>query len=362
MKMSKNKKYFLNILLLFIFSFGVMYFFLKDDFENVAIVLYSAQWQYVIIGLLLMIIFYFLEAISLKISINRYYKDYKFSESLKAAFVGVFFSAITPSASGGQVGQVYVLKKQKISSSSSLSALLLNFIIFQFAIIFVSTLTLLFRYNYYSTILPSMNIFGYEFSFLTLTFIGFLINFIVIVTLLFLGYSKRVHKFIFGIGTIILKKLRIVKDTDKFKINLVRKGRAFRNEMSDWRKNKYPMIYLFIIQVVKLLILYSIPFICALALNFNYGFLDFLESIALGSYVNLMSSYFPIPGASGGTEAFFAVLYRLFFVDKAHLTSAIIIWRSLTFYFGLLVSAIVVIFTFSKKGDVGEVENESSVV
>lgn len=52
------------------------------------------------------------DAVVTLIYVRSKYKDFSFIEALKVAFVGVFFSAITPSSTGGQPMQLYLMSKR----------------------------------------------------------------------------------------------------------------------------------------------------------------------------------------------------------------------------------------------------------
>ena len=54
-------------------------------------------------------------------------KKYKFRYAVRSAMIGQFFSAITPSSSGGQPMQVYAMSKQGVDSGTATSALMQKF-------------------------------------------------------------------------------------------------------------------------------------------------------------------------------------------------------------------------------------------
>ena len=59
------------------------------------------------------------------------------------------------------------------------------------------------------------------------------------------------------------------------------------------------------------------------------------------SFVNLASSLVPLPGATGAAELSFSVFYNRFF-GKNILKSALLLWRTITYYF-----VIIICFPFS---------------
>ena len=98
------------------------------------------------------------------------------------------------------------------------------------------------------------------------------------------------------------------------------------------------------LNVVKLSINFILPFLCALALGVDIGAKEIIIIIALSSYLLLITTYIPIPGASGGSEFFFYLLFApIFGSGNSTLASAMIIWRTITFYLPLLYCGIVLL-------------------
>ena len=64
-------------------------------------------------------------------------------------------------------------------------------------------------------------------------------------------------------------------------------------------------------------------------------------SIVACSYVMLIGSFVPIPGGTGGIEYGFTKFYGNF-VTGSTLSVIMILWRAITYYFGLILGAIVV--------------------
>ncbi len=81
-------------------------------------------------------------------------------KNLKYAFIGFFFNAITPAASGGQPMQVYYMHKDGISIGSSTLTLLINVTCVIFVTITLSLFNLIFNYQYLDAGLATFFIFG----------------------------------------------------------------------------------------------------------------------------------------------------------------------------------------------------------
>ena len=69
------------------------------------------------------------DAVVTLIYVMSMYENFSFFEALKVAFVGVFFSAITPSSTGGQPMQLYLMSKKNISVGFGSACMTQKFIV-----------------------------------------------------------------------------------------------------------------------------------------------------------------------------------------------------------------------------------------
>ena len=63
------------------------------------------------------------------------------------------------------------------------------------------------------------------------------------------------------------------------------------------------------------------------------------EAIVTSAYVMLIGSFVPIPGGSGGLEYSFIAFYSSF-IGGSKLTAIMLLWRLVTYYFGMIVGAV----------------------
>ncbi|MEF2885984.1 MAG: lysylphosphatidylglycerol synthase domain-containing protein, partial [Ruminococcus sp.] len=72
------------------------------------------HWGWVVVGLLVFDCNMIIDAIVTQIYLRAEYPHFRFLDSLKVAFVGVFFGAVTPSNTGGQPMQLYFLSRKNV--------------------------------------------------------------------------------------------------------------------------------------------------------------------------------------------------------------------------------------------------------
>ena len=90
---------------------------------------------------------------------------------------------------------------------------------------------------------------------------------------------------------------------------------------------------------MRLSLLYSLPFAVGVALHIPLKMSQMLDVVALSSFVLMANSFIPIPGASGGTEMFFSLLFHGM---MGYLTGAVmILWRFSSYHIVIILGAII---------------------
>lgn len=324
----KNKKHFLNILLLLLFTFLVLFFSLKDNFENIVkeIMHLEISWFLVSIGLVLLSLL--LKAYSLYDVIKKVSPKYTVKKAIHLTFVTQFFNAITPFSTGGQPFQVYTLKKEGISIANGTNIIMQNFIVYQIALVFLGILTVL--YNAF------FHIFKEAALLKNLVGIGFLVNTIVVVLLFLIAFGKKFNTFVITKGINILEKLKIIKEKE----NTLRKWNDYIANFHKGAKTLFLDKKLFIKTTtqnfVSLLCLYLVPF--TLLYSMHFYDINIIESIVASSYTMLIGAFVPIPGGTGGLEYGYLKFFGSF-ITGSILNASMLLWRSLTYYLGLILGA-----------------------
>jgi uncharacterized protein (TIRG00374 family) len=77
----------------------------------------------------------------------------------------------------------------------------------------------------------------------------------------------------------------------------------------------------------------------------NYS-MKFVETITASAYVYIVGSFVPIPGASGGIEYSFTQFFGNF-IGLDMISAVLIIWRTITYYLGIIIGAL--LFNLEKK-------------
>lgn len=328
MKDKVKKK--LNVLVLIIVTVLVLYFSLKDNFNEIMNQILTMNVWYLLVAILLLVIFWIFRTYPMYTFCKKINKDFKYLSAIQLTLRTQFFNAITPFATGGQPYQIYYLKQAGIDYAESTSVVLENFIVYQIALVILGIVALITNNVFH--IFKSVPLLQ------KLVAVGFFMNTFMIVIMFVLAFSKKVSKFLINIGITVLTKLHIVKDKEK-KLNEWDKNISHFNESAKiLLKDKSTFIFNIVCNFIALCCLYLIP----VFILYSMGIFDAFNpgvGIVTSAYIMIIGSFVPIPGGSGGLEYGFLQFYGNF-VSGSVLSAVMLIWRFITYYLGMIIGAI----------------------
>ena len=312
----------------------------------------------------LMIVSYLLDGLIIQVFCRLYTRHYRWHQGVSNAMIGAFYNDVTPGSSGGQVMQVYTMKKQGIEVSNAASIMVMWFIIYQMVLIFFDVIAIIFQWDTIMAIksfrIPNFSLFGWDGSItmLPLIIMGFGLNLSIIALLFLMSYSHRFHNFIMHYGIGLCAKFHLVKNPDKTRENLRVQVENFKIELKRLQANVPVTILIFLLFFVIMIIRNSIPYFSGLALDaygygakFDIGLM--MDSCFRSAFHQMVTGLFPLPGSAGVSELFFSAMYSNYYVEtaqivegslqivrsaSANMATANILWRMATFHFVVLVS------------------------
>ena len=328
LKMIRNLVFFLLLIILTFWSI-----FKDQDIHVLFHTFKKVQLFYVFMGALLMLAYLLLESFNIR-NIITSLKEKKLSlfKHLKYTLICFFFSAITPAATGGQPVEVYYMSKEGISVPNGTIAMLLQLSGYQISTV---SLSIIMAFLY-----PKILSGGVLWFFL----IGIVFNSMVIVVMLLSVFSRKttekfVHFFIrtlrfFKVRNINKKEEKILSELEKF------------NQNSEFiRNNKKVFLQSVFITFMQLICYFSITYCVYKAFGLTSS--SFLKVFAMQAILYTTVCCLPLPGSIGVSETLFLKIYGSVF-SKGILSSAMLIYRFISFYFYIIISAIVVIINAIK--------------
>lgn len=318
-----------NIILIILATLIVLYFSMKDDYKLVIDTILNINKGYLLIGFLLLGSFYFFKAIAIWLITHNFKKTYRFREAVRMVLETNFFHAVTPFSTGGQPYEVYSLKKSGLSLLNGTNVSIEGFITYQIALVLLGTVSIIANYIF--------NFFPDNALLAKLVTLGFILNFLVIVMLFILTFTKRLSSSIVNFFINLFAKIKIVKDKEKTKEKFKNYLVEFHRGATILLKNKGQFVGCIFLQLISLISLYLIPFVLIMGAHIPY--VNPLIVVITSAYVMLIGSFVPIPGGTGGLEYGFVAFFSNFIVGKK-VNAIMLLWRFITYYAGMILGAI----------------------
>lgn len=319
-----------NSIILFLITLVVLFFVIKDDFNNIVNALSKANVIFILIGIIFTILYWFFKALALQTIVKEYNKEIKVKQIFKQITITQFFNGVTPFASGGQPMQVYMLGKSGLKFTHSTNIIVQEFILYQMALITHGVIAVLLNWKFH--FLESNPLLR------NLTIIGFIINTLIGLGLLFVSFSTKFNQFVVTKVIGLFSKINIVKNRKKtinaWKVKL----KEFNDSAELLREKKSLILKGYIFNMIGLLCYYLTPLFVIYSLGFGND-ITLIATYVSCAYVTVIGSFVPIPGGSGGIEYSFLQFFGNF-IKGAGTSAVLIVWRSITYYLAIIVGGI----------------------
>ncbi|MDD3392986.1 MAG: lysylphosphatidylglycerol synthase transmembrane domain-containing protein, partial [Bacilli bacterium] len=301
--MKKHLKKIATFLLITIITCLVLYFSLKDNFEEVINQIININIIFLLIALVLMFIYWLLRSVVIYIFAKKFNSRYTYKNAFHLITSSQFFHAVTPFSSGGQPYEIYDLNKKGLKVSDATNVSIQAFITYQIALVLLGTFAII--YN------QSTHIFKETGILKELVLVGFIINITVVIGLFVISFSKTIKKFIIDNIIDLLTKINIIKNKEEVNKYWDNSLNNFNEGAALLLKNKYDFIKAIIFNILSLLSLYLIPLIILFGIG-DYTSMNGLTTITATAYVMLIGAFVPTPGATGGVEYSFIQFFSNF--------------------------------------------------
>lgn len=330
--MESKKKYLFSVVFFVILLVLTFYLLFKNnDISDVISTLKSISFKYIILGGILILIYLFTESIYIKLILKSLKQKIHLWQGFIYSCIEFYFSAITPSSTGGQPAQAYYMKKDGIPFTKSSVTLLLNTITFKLVLLFMGLIAVIFYPNL---------IFNNSTLFTVIFIFGIVVNIAMIIACLMLMYSKRWVK---SIALFCIKfghKLHIIKDKDK-------KIESFNTHLIEYQKsakyikeNIWVSVKVCLITFVQRLSMFSIAYVVYRA--FGFSEYSYLELVVIQLAIAIAIDSLPLPGGIGASEAMLILIYDKVFGENLSVP-AMLVTRGLSYFLCLLISGVVVL-------------------
>lgn len=339
----KFRKGIINIIIFAFFVVITFFVVLKDNnISEILEIVRNVDIKFIFLAILSMLCFVLSEGINIARTLKLLNCKIHFKNGLKYAFVGFFFSSITPSASGGDPAQLYYMKKDGLPIGKSTLAILAEFSSFQFVTIVMALIGFLTNYKFIENSIGNIKYF---------LILGVIINFIILIIILLTIFLKKIIIKLINYICGILKKFNY-KKTREFRKKCFLQIKEYKKGSELLIKNKKILFKIILTTFFQIILYHSIPYF--IYLSFGLFGANFFQFLSLQAVLYISVSAMPFPGAVGISEGGFLSVYKLLFPTEL-LTSAMLLSRGISFYLFVFISGICVLcFSLKRKNENGD--------
>ncbi len=277
----------------------------------------------------LLILYYLSDALRLGYTLQALGHRLPFRKLLSLVFINLFFSNVTPMATGGGFAQIWFLQREGIPVGHATAATTMRTLL---AVAFIFSLT--------PVALIAMPMFNGDWLradigwALAVFITGYLAFFTVVILRtrwLIAPLSRLLH---------CLHRWHLISDRRhqrwqyKARREMLRFAQAFGEY---WSGNHRAVFLSMFFTAVFLLSLFSFPALLLFALDYSVNYLTTIGLLLITTFIMYFS---PTPGASGISEGVFGHFFRNL-VSGSHLLLVTLVWRLLTIYLGMLIGLII---------------------
>lgn len=284
----------------------------------------TLHWGWLLVALICIIVYILIEALIVKLFMADRDTEFTFRDAVRVPLVEQLFNGITPFSTGGQPAQLIAMMQSGVDAGQASSVLLMKFVIFQSMIVVNFLISLVIGFHFIAEKLQALSL---------LVILGFVFHLAVVIGLLMIMYWNSMTKRLVNLFIIPVKWFRSEDKFNSVKANLDAKIDSFYRESLKMKHEGFKLVKVAIMTLVQLIFYYLIPYFIMLSLGISH--VNVIMVTSLHVLIVMIISLFPIPGGSGGAEYSFTVLFSSFITVNSKLILAMLLWRILTYYFGM---------------------------
>ncbi len=309
----------------------------------------KADRFWIILAVVCMISYIVFEGLALLSVIKAFGYKRSVNKGIVYSAADIYFSAITPSATGGQPASAFFMMADGVPAAVSAVALLLNLVMYTASIMAIGIIAVVIRPSLFINFTPFamfLIIVGY-------VILGVLITFIILLI--------KKENWVYAIGAFLIRilgKIKIIRNREKFEKKLDRITNEYRDcaEMIDGHRGMLVKCFIFNFLQRTLQI-------CVSAMIFLAGGGEVSKAIdvwATHAFSVIGSTCIPVPGSIGVFD-FLMIDGVKDLMNESEATSLELASRGISFYICVLTCIVIVAigyFVINRRGANGQREEE----
>lgn len=318
-------KKFLNIAFIVGTFVAVIFFAMRSgDTEQIKLALLTIDFKWLLAALGCFFVHAFSEGFIPYVFYRFQRVPIRLGASLNVGLIGMYYSSITPAATGGQPMQVYALKRHGVPAGVSSSALTVKFFCWQCALLLLGAVFWL-----CDPALVRANMLGGVW----LLAFGFLVNGFTVFGVILLAINRNILRAIIIFLVNVAHKLRLVKDRARTASRLDAALGDFHASVEFLTKRPLQFVILFTLSLIQVMAMMSATFFVYRGLGLSGS--PYISITTMSTMLYIAASFTPLPGASGAQEGGFYLFFGSFFPEHL-IFPAMLVWRFVTYYMSIL--------------------------
>lgn len=321
-KNTKIKKI-VQYLITTIFLIVLVYFVFHDNYQEIIKSMRQVSIFELFILLGMGIGYFLLDAAAHYVIVVSQFPNFTFKQAIELIFLGIFANVSTSTA-GTIPLQSYYLYQHGIKAGIGISIMILESAFHKIAV-FIYSFSVFVIYNkWLKETIPNLMIYIY---------LGFIVCALFIIGMLLLCTWKRVQQ-------LLLRFIQILPESDKWnqrKHTWTAQLEALYDVSKEILRNRMCCINVTILNLLKLSLNFTIPYICMLMLGITD--LSYKKIQILAALMLLLIGVLPNVAGVGPTELSFIMLFTPF-LGRINATSTLVLYRIADYFFPFVISVI----------------------
>ncbi len=336
MDQKKKKQLFINsILFLAIMGLTIWFVFRDEELGEVYHALQRMSIGSLLLAVAMAVLFVSAEGIMMWYLLRAFSSRSGLSSCLCCAFIGFFFSGITPSATGGQPMQLYYLKKDGNAWSFASVALMMLAFMYKLVLVLFGLGILIF----WNEPLQGWLGRGYYRLFL----LGLSLNALLVIGLTMVMLTPSVVRMLLGNVEWLAVKLHLLKQAGSRKERLDHFMDNYQSALAFFKNHKKHLIVVLAGTILQRAIVFALTYVVYRGMGMRGESLTTVMWLQAAVYIAV--DMLPVPGAQGITEAMYRRTFRGIFTAQG-VTASMCITRGVSFYLMLLIGLVITIYQF----------------
>lgn len=296
----------------------------------------GASIQWIILAFVSMLGFIVFEALAIIILAKAFGYKRKLKRGIIYSSTDIYFSAITPSATGGQPASAYFMMKDKIPGAVTTIILLTNLTLYTISIIVIGIVCFLARPGIFA-----------RFSIVSqcMITVGFLLQFVLLAAFILLVYKEKIVMKIADAGMKILGKLHLMHNIEKRREHLKQVEKQYKECANAIKNHKKSILAAFCCNLLQRISQIMVSVCVFIGIGGSVS--QIFDVFATQGYVVMGSNSMPIPGAVGAADYLFIDGFEGLVEDTVSME---LLSRGISFYCCIIICGIITLAIYTSQG------------